>query len=131
MQLTVENLRTAGGFTGGPVKRTVSWEFNGETVEAEVWVRPMSYQTAVKDIAAYRNGGDVIAYRIAACICHEDGSPVFQLSDITGFNEDGTPVMVKQDGEEVERGPLNKDLADALMMVVSEVSGLGKQKKPS
>lgn len=129
MQLTVESLKKSGGFAGGPVKREVEWVNNGETVKAEVWIRPMSYHTAVKDISSYQSGADIIAHRLALCICHEDGSPVFQVSDITGYDDEGKPIKVKENGKMVERGPLNKELSDALMVLVSEVSGLGKTKK--
>lgn len=142
MQLTVDYLSKAGGFTGGPVKRQVTYHgvINPEAVEkgeppefgdvvADVWIRPMSYHTAVKDVSAYQSGADIVAHRLAACVCHEDGSPVFQVSDITGVNDDGEPVMVKgPDGNLIERGPLNKTISDALMTLVSEVSGLGKTK---
>lgn len=129
MQLTVDSLKKSGGFAGGPVKREVEWVNNGETVKAEVWIRPMSYHTAVKDISSYQSGSDIIAHRLALCICHEDGSPVFQVSDITGYDDEGKPIKVKENGKMVERGPLNKELSDALMVLVSEVSGLGKTKK--
>lgn len=129
MQLTVDILKKSGGFAGGPVKREVEWVNNGETVKAEVWIRPMSYHTAVKDISSYKSGADIIAHRLALCILHEDGSPVFQVSDITGYDDEGKPIKVKENGKMVERGPLNKELSDALMVLVSEVSGLGKTKK--
>lgn len=129
MQLTVESIGSSGGFTGGPVKRQVSWEVGGEEFTADVWIRPMSYHTAVNDITAINSGRDVVAHRLAHCVCHEDGSPVFRVSDITGIDEEGRPVMVlNDDGEEVERGALDSNLANALMILVSEVSGLGKKK---
>lgn len=129
MKLTLESLREVGAFTGGPVRRDVEWIQNGEKVSAEVYVRPMSYQTAVRDITTVKGGGDIIAQRIAGCVCHEDGSPVFLVSDITGIGADGNPIMIKgDDGVLVERGPINKNLAEALILLVSEVSGLGKTK---
>lgn len=129
MELSVEGLKAAGGFIGGPVKRTVRFTTkDGEEVEFDTWVRPMSYHTAVKDIQAHHKGGDLISHRIAGCICHEDGSPVFTVSDITGLDENGMPIMIKQGNKQVERGALSKDLADALMILVSEVSSLGKTK---
>lgn len=132
MELTLDVLKDQGGFTGGPVEREVEWIHNGEEVKATVWIRPMSYRTAVKDLTAISKGADVVAHRIAMCVCHSDGSPVFQVSDITGLDENGFPVKVKDaDGNEVERGPLNRELADALMLLVSEVSGLGKTLKNS
>lgn len=129
MELTLDALKSAGGFAGGLVKKKVEWHHEGEPVTFDVWIRPMSYHTAVGDIAAVKSNGDIIAHRLAASVCHEDGSPVFLVSDITGINADGTPIMTKDaDGKPVERGPLNRELADALMVLVSEVSGLGKRK---
>lgn len=128
MQLTVESIRSSG-FTGGPVKREVVWTVDGEEVKADVWIRRMSYHTAKTDFLSLAGVGDGVAQRIAACVCHEDGSPVFQVSDITGVNENGEPIMTKdENGEMVERGALNSSLSSALMLLISEVSGLGKTK---
>lgn len=129
MQLTLESLREKSGFSGGLVKRQVEWEHEGETVKADVYIRPMSYHTAVADIASLRDGVDVVAQRIATCVCHSDGSPVFRVSDITGVNPDGTPVMVKRGNKMEEQGALSKSLADSLILLVGEVSGLGKTPK--
>jgi|SRR5688572_5671591 len=128
MKLTLESLREVGAFTGGPVRRDVEWVQNGKTLKAEVYIRPMSYHTAVKDIITANGGGDILAQRIAGCVCHEDGSPAFRVSDITGIGADGKPIMIEENGELKERGPFNKSLSDALIMLVGEVSGLGKTK---
>ncbi|MCK5444683.1 MAG: phage tail assembly chaperone family protein, TAC [Rhodospirillaceae bacterium] len=141
MKLTVANLRKQGGFTGGPVKRTVEWthvefdeetgeEVKRETVSADVWVRPMSYHTAVEDVRVVREGVEALTtHRLMLCVCHDDGSPVFQESDITGYDEEGKPIMVKRGGKLKEQGALNSELSNALMMLVYEVSGLGKARK--
>lgn len=128
MKLTVENLRQAGAFTGGAVRREVEWLQKGEMVRADVWVRPLSYQTATADIQSMRGGENPWVRRVVICICQEDGSPVFQLSDITGIGDDGKPIMVpSEDGKsEVERGGLNQSLFDALVMLIIGESGLGK-----
>lgn len=130
MKLTLETLRHVGAFTGGVVRREIEWLQNGEMVRAEVWVRPLSYQTATADINSMRAGDGPWPRRVALCICHEDGSPVFQLSDITGIGDDGKPVMtVTDDGKEVEQGGLNQSLFDALMLLIVEVSNLGKMRQ--
>lgn len=128
MKLTVESLRQIGAFTGGAVQRQVEWLQNGELVSAEVWVRPLSYQTATTDVLALRAGESAWPRRIAMCICQEDGSPVFpQLSDITGIGDDGKPILTEdENGQMVERGGINHSLFDALVMSIVEVSGLGK-----
>ena len=87
MQLSVEALNKAGGFTGGPVKKSVQWTHNGEKVSATVYGRPMSYHTAVKDIQAVNGGSDVVAQRIAQSICNEEGEPVFRIQDMNNFEE--------------------------------------------
>lgn len=129
MELTTESIQKIGGFTGGPVKREVEWEQDGETLKADVWIRPLSYHTTMADAKALKNGEDLFAYRLSQSVCHKDGTPVFRICDITGINEDGTPLMTKDaDGNKVERGPLRKSLSDALIALVNEVSGLGKTK---
>lgn len=131
MQLTIDALSKKGGFVGAPVKKQVEWVKDGETFKFDVYVRPMNYHTAVKDVENMRSGADIVASRIAYCICHEDGSPVFRVSDITGIDEEGNPIMVKEKGKLVERGPLCKALTDSLLVLISEVSGLGKKSKSS
>lgn len=126
MELNVEMLGSVGGFIGGPVKKQVSWESGGEENTADVYIRPMSYHTAASDSRALKEGGNILAIRIAEHVCHQDGSPVFRVEDITGINKDGSPVMIKQGRKKVERGPLCKSLSDALIMLITEVSGLGK-----
>lgn len=113
MRLTLEALQECGAFTGAPVKREISWKKGEQEHTATVYVRPLSYRSAVSDITSAHTKGDPVAGRIAACICHEDGSPVFTVGDITG---DADPA----------RGPLDGDLTMALLTVIGEVNGLGK-----
>lgn len=115
MQLTLENLKAAGAFTGAPVERQISWKQGGEDISATVYVRPLSYKSAVNDIKAVSGNTEAIAGRIAACICDVDGKPVFTVEDITG---EADP----------ERGPLDGNLTMALLVVIAEVNGLGKPK---
>lgn len=132
MKLTLETITKSGGFVGGIVKRDVEWEQDGEVVKAETYVRPMSYHTAVQDLRSVEKNIDLTAQRIAMCICHEDGSPVFQISDITGIDAEGKPIKVKgEDGKLAERGPLNRNLTNALLALIGEVSGLGKKRAPT
>ena len=126
MQLTLDSLEKAGAFAGGLEKREITWASKGKEHKFEVYVRPMSYHTAVNDIAAIRDGGDIVAARLAGGICDSDGKSVFTVADITGLNDDGTPVMIERNGKLVERGGIARDLANELMTVLGEVSGLGK-----
>jgi hypothetical protein len=113
MQLTIDSLKTMGAFTGAPVERSVKWRQNGEELEATVYVRALSYRSAVSDLMASSQKGDPVAGRIASCICDAEGKPVFTPGDITG---DADP----------ERGPLDGNLAVALLAVIAEVTNMGK-----
>jgi len=113
VKLTLESLRDAGAFTGAPVEREITWKQGSDELTATVFVRPMSYLTAVDDITAINKKSEPIASRIASCICDEAGVPVFSVEDITG---DADP----------SRGPLDGNLTMALLHVIGEVSGLGK-----
>jgi hypothetical protein len=114
MDLTIQSLESVGAFTGAPVEKEITWKHGGEDVTATVYVRKMSYKTAISDIKAVGNNGDVIAGRIAACICDKEGKSIFTPEDITG---DADP----------DRGPLDGNLTMALLEVIGEVNGLGKQ----
>lgn len=118
MQLTIDNLKQQGAFAGAPVEKDITWKQGDEEFTATAYVRPMSYHSAVSDIATMHGGGDLLASRIAACICDADGKPVFTVADITG---EADP----------ERGPLNGNLTMELIRVIGEVTGLGKNRTSS
>jgi hypothetical protein len=113
VKLTLDNLKQAGAFTGAPVEREITWKQGDQELTATVYVLPLSYRSAVSDLMASRGHVDGAAGRIAACICDEEGKPVFTPADITG---EADP----------ERGPLDGNLTVALLRVIGEVSGLGK-----
>lgn len=148
MKLTLDNLRKSGGFVAArPVEREISWKHGGDDFTATVFVKPLSYASAVSDIVASRTGGDSLASRIAMCIVDEDGLPIFDPADITGLDADGNPVLaVDEEGKPIqkvdssnkplfdaagepvyeEQGPLNHALTMALLTVIGEVTQLGK-----
>ncbi|HDZ55372.1 MAG TPA: phage tail protein [Pseudomonas xinjiangensis] len=113
MQLSIDSLKQAGAFTGAPVEREITWKQGDKENTATVYVRPLSYRSAVSDLFAAGSKGDPIAGRIAACICDEKGEAVFTAADITG---EADP----------ERGPLDGGLTMALLAVIGEVNGMGK-----
>lgn len=115
MKISVESLSKVGAFSGAAVPKEIEWEQDGETYTGTVYVRRLSYQTAVADIFNTVTHGDGVAGRIAACICDEDGQPIFTAADITG---EADP----------ERGPLNHALTMALLKVIGEVNSPGKTK---
>lgn len=128
MDLTLDSLKKTGAFTGAPVEKEIKWEMNGENFTATVYVRRLSYNSAVADIMALRNRDEAVAGRIASCILDKEGKPILTPADITGLNSDGTPIMVVEGEKQVERGPLNADLTLALLQAIGEVNGLGKPK---
>ena len=111
--LSINGLTEMGAFTGAPVEKEITWEQSGEEVSATVFVRRLSYHTAVSDIKSTKEKMDAVAGRIAACICDAEGKPIFTAGDITG---EANP----------ERGPLNENLTIALLAAIAQVSGLGK-----
>ncbi|RRV70061.1 phage tail protein [Stutzerimonas stutzeri] len=113
MQLSIDSLKKTGSFTGAPVERTVKWKQGDQELEATVFVRPLSYRSAVSDLSAMHGKTDGVAGRIAACICDEEGKPVFTAEDITG---EADP----------DRGPLDGNLTFALLAVIGEVTSMGK-----
>lgn len=113
MKLTMDSLIQVGAFTGRPVEREITWKIGDVEHTATVYVRPLSYQSAVQDLRAITGKSDGVAGRIASSICDEEGNPVFTVADITG---DADP----------ERGAIDGNLTMALLTVIGEVNGAGK-----
>ena len=114
MKLSIAELQKINAFCGEPVEKEITWAQGEDEFTATVYVRRMSYKTTVSDLQNSKDGsGQVLAGRIASCICDETGAPVFTVADITG---DADP----------HRGPLNNNLTMALLTVIGEVNGLGK-----
>ncbi len=109
MNLTIDSLKKLGAFTGRPVEKEISWKQGEELVKATVFVRPLSYKSAVSDLASLGGNADPVAGRIAACICDAEGQPIFTPADVTG---DADP----------ERGPLDGNLTVALLSAIAEVT---------
>ncbi len=118
IQFNVQTLQEKGVFCGPPVKRSIRWQEGDNTLEADVFVRPISYFVAVADAQILNFGGDATAQRIAASIVNEANKPVFTPGDITG---EADP----------ERGPFSASLTRALLVAIGEVSNLEKKKNRS
>ncbi len=113
-ELSIANLKKAKAFTARPVAKEIEWAGSKFTC----YVRPLSYQTAVGDIAAHR-GADPLACRIASSICDAEGKPVFTVNDITGEDDP-------------EKGALDPDLTNLLLIAIGEVqngAATGKKKR--
>ena len=128
MSLDLESLFKSGGFAGPPVKKEVTFTAGGEEVTGTVWVRRLSYQSAVGDLKAMGRDGEVAAERIANCILDESGNQMYAVHDITGYYDDGRPVL---DAEGNPRGGFVESLLYALWEVIAEVNGLGKPQSSS
>ena len=117
--LNLKNLGEMGAFTGAPIAKEITWiGADEQEYSGTVYVRKLSYHSMVEDIKASANKAELTAGRIAACICDEEGKPIFTVHDITGESDP-------------ERGPLDSKLAMALLAAIAEVNGLGKQESPS
>lgn len=113
MNLSIDSLKELGAFTGAPVEREIRWKQGEQELTFTVYVRPLSYKSAISDLASMNGKVEFAAGRIAASICDAEGNPVFTPGDITG---DSDP----------ERGPLDGNLTMALLSVIAEVNQLGK-----
>jgi hypothetical protein len=127
MDLSLDNLKKSKAFTSRPVEKTITWKKDGEVHIFTTFVRPLSYQTAVGDIATHR-GADPLASRIAASICDATGKAIFKVSDVTG------EVVLPADWKEGDpipesKGALDPDLTNLLLIAIGEVQNVGK--KPS
>lgn len=114
MQLNLETLASLGAFTGAPVPREITWKMAGEEFKGTVYVRPLSFASAVGGIRAGFEGVNPVAQRIADCICDAEGRAIFTAQDVTG---EADP----------ERGPLDGALTLALLQAIGEVNELGKK----
>jgi len=115
MKLNIDELQASGAFAGEPVEKEIVWDQDGKEMKATTYVRKLSYISALADVRAHGDASDMVAGRIAACICDEKGDAVFTVEDITG---EANPA----------RGPLNHNLTVALLNVIAEVNSLGKAK---
>lgn len=123
MNLDLNTLKETNAFSGAPVKQQVTWRVGENEYTADVWVRRLSYYSAMNDIKVIGRELDIAASRIASCIVDEAGKPVFKISDITGVYEDGAPVL---DEKGKERGAMCADLVNELIVLISEVNDLKK-----
>ncbi len=117
MQLTLDNLKKAGAFTGRPIEKEITWKQGDEELTASVFIRPAGYHAATQGIQASAGKIDGVAGYIAAAVCDEAGNPVFTAKDITG---EADP----------ERGALDGALTVALLVAIQEVNELGKMTSP-
>lgn len=110
MDLTLDTLKEAGAFTGAPVEKEITLQDGDEEKTATVYVRKLSYYTAVSDIKSISARSDAVAGRIASAICDKEGKPIFEPGDITG---EADP----------DRGPLSGEITMELLRVIGEVNG--------
>lgn len=115
MNLNIESLQKAGAFTGAPIKKQIKWTQGDKELKADVYVRPLSYQSTVSHLSAINGKSDPVAGRIAASICDAEGKAVFTAEDITG---EADP----------QRGPLDGNLTMALLALIAEINSMGKMK---
>jgi hypothetical protein len=83
LQLTLDNLKKAGAFTGRPIEKRSPGSRN-RGADHTVFIRPAGYHAATQGIQASAGKIDGVAGYIAAAICDEAGNPIFTAQDITG-----------------------------------------------
>ncbi|MBD1590175.1 phage tail assembly chaperone family protein, TAC [Pseudomonas typographi] len=110
MELTLETLKSAGGFVGAPVKREITWHVDGKPNTATVYVRIESFQTVTSAWENQGHGAEATAARIASCICKSDGAPLLTVADVIGDPETG-------------HGPLSATLTIALLSAIHQANG--------
>lgn len=114
-KLSIEQLKQSA-FVGEPVLKTVSFTQDGEECEFDVYVRKMSYQSAVTDGKAWAQDQSIlVAGRILSCILDGEGKPVFDSID-----------QILGTGDYVQQGALSSDLTHAFYNVIAEVNRGGK-----
>lgn len=113
MKLSIQSLTDAGAFTGAPAEREITWKQGVKEYKATIFVKPLSFHSAVADVRTVRGDIDPIAARIASTICDDIGNFIFTPEDITGQADPS-------------RGPLNANLTLALLGAIGEVNQLGK-----
>ncbi|HBX14045.1 MAG TPA: phage tail protein, partial [Leclercia adecarboxylata] len=52
MQLTLNNLKEAGAFTGRPIEKEITWKQGDDELTATVFIRPAGYHAATQGIQA-------------------------------------------------------------------------------
>lgn len=137
MELNISSLQDSGSFTGRPVEKEIKWKQGDNELSATTFVRKLSYRSVVSDARQY--GKEIIAGRIAACICDKHGVSVFTVEDITGIPSYDDPVDKEGDDEDtkkanakvreknkkiIERGPLNHNITLALLGAIREVNSI-------
>jgi len=114
--LTIDSLTKMGAFTGAPIKKTIEWKKDDKEFSAVVYVRLLSYYSTVSELKSFSDEhANVVAGRIASCICDAKGKSIFTPEDITG---EADP----------DRGPLDGNLTMALLTAIAEVNRLGGEK---
>jgi hypothetical protein len=113
MELSLNSLVETGSLSDAAIKKEVKWKAKGKEHTAHVWVRPLSYHSAVSEVQAYNRKQDGMAARIAACIVNEHGQPLFTTADVMGTADPA-------------RGPFCESLTLALLALIGEVNDLGK-----
>ena len=123
MELSVDLLQKTGGFVGRPIEKEISWVGENEDGEAETftattYIRKASYAHVISSAEAARASKDQLATRIASSVCDANGKPVFTSEQIVGDPES-------------ESWGLKEEIVNALLIAISEVNGMGGEKKNS
>lgn len=120
MELSVEALLGAGGFVGAPVKKQIDWP-PGDKMD--VYIKRPSYATAVESLQD-TSGLSYEEILVLHCVTDNIGRPIFKRHHLTGFDDNGEPVM---NGDE-PAGHIDPRLISALAIAIGEAAKPGKAK---
>jgi hypothetical protein len=117
-RISLNDLKQRMAFVGAPVLKTVKYTHDDEELEFDVYIRKLSYQSAMNDSDSFKDKpNSFVAGRIASCVLDEQAKPLFESVDqILGI------------GDYAESGALNDRLTFALFSAVTEVNSTGKSK---
>lgn len=98
-----------------PEKKTIKLiDQQGDEHAVDIYLKPLSFQLSLRSQNKDDEDGlaDVIAERVAFCVCDEKGESIFKKDQIKGTAENS----------------IRSDIAMALMSAVSEFNGFDEKK---
>jgi len=100
-------------FAPAPVPKTIEWEQGGQTHQATIHIRPLSWQAVYNSMGEEENisHSEIIARRLADSLCDESGKALYSVADLKG--ETGKPLLCIE-------------LINALLNAIGEVNNAGK-----
>lgn len=100
-----------GELVGAPVPVTIDIVVNGEECEIDAFIKPASYDTAIKRYQAYGENKEALAGIIATRVVNAKGKPEFTEDQVREYFNDALTEAVFAKITEVDHPPAGKDSA--------------------